>query len=1089
MSDAISDFLQELQKDGALSETAAGFTLQADRAREKLKKFALAHPESYFLLIVGALFTLGGRQFQLRVDSDDLVLESDAGLARSLTGDLWSRLASSSKDPQDQAMRLLAMSILTSSRFEAVDWELIAEDSEGGFSYSQAIRDGEILDPKLLSAELERPGVTVKVKRRKLGQVARRFISYLKSRLFESEMLEKEVLLERVFLGAFTSFSFNDTPLDCVTRESVLATWAGGRSADFLKADHRYEASSDVPLVAVITELSSVAELPGAPRKIAWLWHGLKMGESELNLPYEFCRAFVFADHLSPDLGLTAIPDSWDKNRSERAARNAVRDALHALTLEYLAHQKSDQEASWDLRVERILLRVLADRIQVNKAPNRLAKFNRDLVACPLFWGSDADGKEKRFTFAELWERFRSGLAMAAFRAEDEPFSVPPWPDRPLVLLGDAHVVTALRAMFGKDSLQNAAVVAKKIRRLLRVIEGSASGGLLRQNDEISGEFDWQGVRATWSVERNPSSMISGEVLVYKDGAYFFRDSGLGLPPRLRVQGEFPWTPSYNGRLRDRDTGVALAREALESIAEFLANRTGPPSADDLILSRVLWKAVGVENPVFAHRFPASKKSWVLVYLPQVGWTKESPQRLFQESSIPLYWHDFENASSFEAPLQSVSFLFVDRESVRTIRKWSKRPIISATTISRFLAQKRLELSPDDYRIVSLTTDGRIATVGFPKSGVSQRPELTLHFNVGEHSIKPRAVSSFIKPLVVIVEVEEGLPTAKLDDFSDRDLVGSIEKGLPDLVRRAARDLIEDLPLEEASTLDADTLTSAWFECFTDSRYRDEKIFWTGSERRTSASEVLKLDRVAYFTEPSSPRHQERSDLLLWVPAQTVETLEMVDSEVEWYPVAELPVASLPVDESLIPFPSKNPVRKPLPAEKVLLREESKSEIPVELSVSVDSRVDSPDESNPKAVLLDDETLKNKPPQVSEMVVARPVSELRLPFYHRALIEQFQALSLDRENEAWIEFENYLGELTWTSQGTDWIEQGRLSLAALGGETRVSEPQTCIYLLSALFSRFNREREEIEDGHERAFHRALLSRCEELFTKGPISPL
>ncbi|HVI01222.1 MAG TPA: hypothetical protein VM869_21040, partial [Enhygromyxa sp.] len=72
----MSELLKELASAGAV-EARGGFTIDPDKAREKLRQYQLADPHRYVLLLVEAAVSCGASKLEFEIDSDDLHLRFD----------------------------------------------------------------------------------------------------------------------------------------------------------------------------------------------------------------------------------------------------------------------------------------------------------------------------------------------------------------------------------------------------------------------------------------------------------------------------------------------------------------------------------------------------------------------------------------------------------------------------------------------------------------------------------------------------------------------------------------------------------------------------------------------------------------------------------------------------------------------------------------------------------------------------------------------------------------------------------------------------------------------------------------------------
>ena len=68
----MSELLSKLAEVGSV-EARGGFTIDPEKAREKLRQYQLAEPQRYVLLLVEAAFSAGAASLEFEVDSDDLI--------------------------------------------------------------------------------------------------------------------------------------------------------------------------------------------------------------------------------------------------------------------------------------------------------------------------------------------------------------------------------------------------------------------------------------------------------------------------------------------------------------------------------------------------------------------------------------------------------------------------------------------------------------------------------------------------------------------------------------------------------------------------------------------------------------------------------------------------------------------------------------------------------------------------------------------------------------------------------------------------------------------------------------------------------
>ncbi len=79
MNEELGQFLQSFAEAGSPAETGLSFRIRSHNAREKLRKFALTHPDEYVLLALAGLYKLGARHFQVQCDADDFIVRVEKG--------------------------------------------------------------------------------------------------------------------------------------------------------------------------------------------------------------------------------------------------------------------------------------------------------------------------------------------------------------------------------------------------------------------------------------------------------------------------------------------------------------------------------------------------------------------------------------------------------------------------------------------------------------------------------------------------------------------------------------------------------------------------------------------------------------------------------------------------------------------------------------------------------------------------------------------------------------------------------------------------------------------------------------------------
>ena len=90
------ELIDALAAEGEL-ESEGSFTLDREKAREKLQKFQLAEPERYVVLLAEAALMAGASEIDFRVDGDDVRVRYDgAAITRDDLDALWDSILTDS---------------------------------------------------------------------------------------------------------------------------------------------------------------------------------------------------------------------------------------------------------------------------------------------------------------------------------------------------------------------------------------------------------------------------------------------------------------------------------------------------------------------------------------------------------------------------------------------------------------------------------------------------------------------------------------------------------------------------------------------------------------------------------------------------------------------------------------------------------------------------------------------------------------------------------------------------------------------------------------------------------------------------------
>ena len=128
------EILEELRQEGQVDSTGR-FTLDAARAREKMKRYQLPDPHHYVLRVVQAAVASGASRIDLEVDADDCWIRFDArppGPAE-LAG-LFDNLFRSARDPASRALRALAIGLNSALALDPAWIRLDSQDGAEGWS-------------------------------------------------------------------------------------------------------------------------------------------------------------------------------------------------------------------------------------------------------------------------------------------------------------------------------------------------------------------------------------------------------------------------------------------------------------------------------------------------------------------------------------------------------------------------------------------------------------------------------------------------------------------------------------------------------------------------------------------------------------------------------------------------------------------------------------------------------------------------------------------------------------------------------------------------------------------------------------------
>ncbi len=572
MSENLEGFFEALSSEGTTQAKGLSFTVESEKARKKLQEFALAHPEHFQLLAIAGLYALGSRHFHLTVDADDFRLEAESELPRLPFTNLWSY---ASGGGEAVGYRLLALSLLTSTRLDNIAWSVSSRDEDGSWDYSLSIKSGE---PGVSAISKSADGVTgirLQARRNSLGHVALRYLGRLKDRMTGQRNSEERLVRERMFLPKDTSLTINKVEiLPDLSQDArrALAVLESGQAPTLFDSQTLFKSSSDLTASVVLLEPERAADpgLPGSPDSMLWIWNGLKMDSTALGAEFAGFRAFVWAAELQPDLSLSQLVSDRAKQTLENKVKSLTRELLEkyvpTLTQE-IRQSNADLGAEPFLGRLEIVKSALRARISLSKARTRLGRLNRILIECPILLGSDETGVRRWISFEEIWKELEASRPVAVWNV-GEISPLPAYPGRPLVLETKQKDIKLLRRLIPKWGIIEASKVEQNLSEMLRkqdlpTIEGS-----------LGGRFDLGGEAIEWSFSAAVSS--SRLLLAGADGVRVLsrqNDWPVGVTVRVSEDQRVDYSGKFMDSALESSLLGGLLRELAKAIGQLDSQR------------------------------------------------------------------------------------------------------------------------------------------------------------------------------------------------------------------------------------------------------------------------------------------------------------------------------------------------------------------------------------------------------------------------------------------------------------------------------------------------------------------------------------
>ncbi len=419
----VGELLAELAHQGERIAEGQSFTLESDRARTMLQRFALDSPDRYVLLAVASLVATKATSVQLELDSDEFTLRAACDWSREPFHGFWSRLVGRKGGARDTDLWLLGLSILTSFGLKSIDWIVESTDASGRWRYALQVRGGEVVRETVegLLEEEAGSGLLVRAVRRGRWQVGRRYLRRLTGRLLGRQCPQEALLRHRLSPPGTSLLTMNEQPFPGLPPGPIPGLLAIARrgGAPRLRAPVVVEQSSVPQMMAAFTDPGTegdqlMEEIVGPEGSIAWIWNGLRIGSTPHGLRYRFARVAVWSDQLQPDLSFRSAVETHQRKQFERTAKAAIRELLAAVAERLTREVNPDVPLPPEYGPMRsILICALRQRIQLSRARNRLGAVNRSLIEAPLFWGDGNGFRGRLFSFTELWERAEKGEVIA----------------------------------------------------------------------------------------------------------------------------------------------------------------------------------------------------------------------------------------------------------------------------------------------------------------------------------------------------------------------------------------------------------------------------------------------------------------------------------------------------------------------------------------------------------------------------------------------------------------------------------------------------------------------------------------------------
>ena len=531
----VERLLAELRAGGRVDSRGA-FTLDREKARDKMQRFQLADPRHYLLLLVQAAVLKGARRIGLAIDADDVRLDHD--------GDPWSvedleqlynAMFARTADPAARARRELALG-LNAAMAIAPRW-LRLESSSGGHGVQLEMRPGR---PDVFEAVPGRPdGTRLHLRERFTPGQAIEFLQDLRGTLAEEALLRARCRYASI---------------DIVLEGQALA--AGPRVEGALVT---------VPLEGdALTGVAGV--LPAdLPPRVVWVTHGVIVTEGEIRGAPPGVRVVAVAPGLSKDVSQAAFV----QDERYEAAMSAVHASVRALTVALAGELASGSLGDLHPWARAWLLDQLVALSRRSLRARRPAERTRALREAELL---PTVGDEGHVSLARLEAIVQAG-GVAAWTTLPDPLP-----------LAEHEIVLALSAP------------SERVRGLLTRTFGEAKA--VNVDGEIEAVRARERKRLAWRARRAEPTLPPGRFLARRcaTGAGWSGEIGLRAAPGERCSFAFVRDGCLLGT-EVRELSVQGLHVAVE--AHFAPTRDFDGVCPDAVLAEVL-AGVAAELPALA---------------------------------------------------------------------------------------------------------------------------------------------------------------------------------------------------------------------------------------------------------------------------------------------------------------------------------------------------------------------------------------------------------------------------------------------------------------------------------------------------------